>query len=186
MKSITVVAGIIILMLTGLSYYLYDDNRQAQNEIGRLQGAHDNLMDEMKQEIDQGQVKITQLSDRLSVSIVDQILFRSGEAEISSAGMKVITRVGGILKKTPNKYIRVAGHTDNVRIAPRLQKKHATNWELSTARATNVVRLLQEKVGIKGNRLRAVGMSEYYPVASNNTTAGRRQNRRIEIALLAN
>jgi len=92
--------------------------------------------------------------------------------------------VGKILKSTTDKIIRVEGHTDNVPIHPRLQKQFPTNWELSTTRATNVVRFLQEEVGIEGLRLQAVGMAEYRPVASNATSAGRSQNRRIEIALL--
>jgi chemotaxis protein MotB len=138
----------------------------------------------MEKEIEDGHVTITQLADRLSVSMVDKILFPSGEAEITPEGLKVLERVGTILKNTQDKMIRVEGHTDNVPIHPNLQDKFATNWELSTARATNVVRFLQDKVGIKGIRLQAVGMSEYHPVASNSTGAGRSQNRRIEINLL--
>ena len=149
-----------------------------------MQKARDDLVSELTAEIDEGQITITQLSDRLSVSIVDQIVFPSGEARISPAGMQVITRVGTILKQTPDRIIRVEGHTDNVRIAPRLSRQYATNWELSTARATNVVRFLQENVGVSGDLLMAIGMSEYYPVASNDTPEGRAQNRRIEIALL--
>jgi chemotaxis protein MotB len=138
----------------------------------------------MKEEIEQGQIKITQLTDRLSVAMVDKILFPSGEAKITPDGKEILTRIGDILKSTRDKVIRVEGHTDNVRIAPRLQQKFPTNWELSTARATNVVRFFQDKVGIEGVRLLAVGMSEYHPRASNETRDGRSQNRRIEIALL--
>jgi chemotaxis protein MotB len=65
-----------------------------------------------------------------------------------------------------------------------LVRQFPTNWELSTARATNVVRFLQEKTGIEAARLQAVGLSEFHPVASNNAEKGRSQNRRIEIALL--
>jgi chemotaxis protein MotB len=116
--------------------------------------------------------------------MVDKILFPSGEAEITPAGLEILDRVGKVLKNTEGKIIRVEGHTDNVPIHPNLQKKFPTNWELSTARATNVVRFLQEKVGIKGTRLQVIGMSEYSPVADNKTPEGRSQNRRIEITLL--
>jgi len=114
----------------------------------------------------------------------DKILFPSGKVKITPDGLKILERVGNVLKNTQDKIIRVEGHTDNVPIHSRLKIKFPTNWELSTARATNVVRFLQEKSGIEAKRLHAVGMSEYHPVASNETMAGRSQNRRIEIALL--
>jgi chemotaxis protein MotB len=95
-----------------------------------------------------------------------------------------LERVGNIIKNVQDKIIRVEGHTDNVPIAVRLQKQFPSNWELSTARATNVVRFLQDKVGMDATRLQAVGLSEYHPIASNETPTGRSQNRRIEIALL--
>lgn len=159
-------------------------SKAKEEEIAALKGTYEALVTDMKSEIEQGQIKITQLADRLSVSMVDKILFPSGEADIMPEGVKVLQRVGNVLKNTQGKIIRVEGHTDNVPISPRLIKQFPTNWELSTTRATNVVRFLQDKVGIEAARLQAVGMSEYHPVASNATPAGRSQNRRIEIALL--
>lgn len=159
-------------------------SQEKEEEISRLKGTYETLMADMKEEIEQGQIKITQLADRLSVSMVDKILFPSGEADITAEGLEILDRVGKVLKNTEGKIIRVEGHTDNVPIHPNLQKKFPTNWELSTARATNVVRFLQEKVGIKGTRLQVIGMSEYSPVADNKTAEGRSQNRRIEITLL--
>ncbi|UCE08108.1 MAG: OmpA family protein, partial [bacterium] len=167
-----------------LEQKIADISKEKEQEIARVKGTYDELVANMKEEIEQGQIKVTQLADRLSVSMVEKILFPSGSAEVTSAGMGVLRRVGKILKTTKNKLIRVEGHTDNVPIHPRLQKQFPTNWELSTTRATNVVRILQEDVGIEGPRLQAVGMSEYRPVASNATPAGRNKNRRIEIALL--
>lgn len=153
-------------------------------EIDRVKATYDTLMADMKAEIDQGQVTITKLADRLSVSMVDRILFPSGEAEISPAGLKLLQRVGNVLKNAENKIIRVEGHTDNVPISDRLVAKFPTNWELSSARAMNVVRFLQDNVAIDPARLEAVGLSEFHPVARNATERGRSQNRRIEIALL--
>ena len=138
----------------------------------------------MSAEIDDNQVQITQMADKLKVSIVDKILFASGESEISPEGLKVLKRVGDILKKSADKIVRVEGHTDNIPIKGRLQKKFPTNWELSTARATNVVRFLQDEVGMVPERLESVGMGEYHPVSENETKEGRAQNRRIEIMLL--
>ncbi len=196
MKTILI---IIALFFAGAAYYFYDANKKAQSEletkivnisnekekeIARLKDTYDEFIANMKEEIAQGQIKVIQLDDRLSVIMADKILFPSGEAEITSKGLKVLERVGKVLKNTQNKIIRVEGHTDNEQINTRLQKKYSTNWELSTARATNVVRFLQEKIGIEPGFLQPIGMSEYHPVASNETPDGRSQNRRIEIALL--
>lgn len=159
-------------------------SQEKEAEIQRLNSTHEALINELQAEIDNKEIQITQLADRLSVSMVDKILFPSGEADITPAGLKVLARVGNIIKTVQDKIIRVEGHTDNVPIHPRLQKQFPTNWELSTARASNVVRFLQEKVGMDPSRLQAVGLSEYHPIASNETAAGRSQNRRIEIALL--
>lgn len=159
-------------------------SRQKEAEIGQLRNTYDQLVQDMQSEIAQGQIQITRLADRLSVSMVDRILFPSGEADISPAGIRILQRVGNVLKTTQNKIIRVEGHTDNVAISDRLKGTFATNWELSTTRASNVVRFLQDTVGIDPTRLQAVGLSEYHPIASNATVRGRSQNRRIEIALL--
>jgi chemotaxis protein MotB len=159
-------------------------SKEKEEEISKLKSTYDEFVAGMKKEIEQGQIKITQLADRLSVSMVDKILFPSGKAEITPEGLNVLERVGNVLKNTRNKIIRVEGHTDNVPINRRLQKQFPTNWELSTARAANVVRFLQENVGIEAERLQIIGMSEYHPVASNATPEGRSQNRRIEIALM--
>ena len=96
----------------------------------------------------------------------------------------MLERVGEVLKQMDNHIVRVEGHTDNATIRGRLAQKYPTNWELSTARATNVVRFLQETTGIDPARLEAVGLGEHHPLASNDTKEGMAQNRRIEIALL--
>lgn len=199
MKIISIVLGIIVLLLAGICYYFYDANlktkkeleskiadisKENEEEIARLKGTYDKLVGNMKDEIEQGQIKITHMADRLSVTMVDKILFPSGEAEITSKGVAILTRIGKIIKNNRGEIIRVEGHTDNMRITPRLQQKFPTNWELSTTRATNVARFLQDKIGIEGASLQAVGMSEYHPVASNETLDGRGQNRRIEIILM--
>lgn len=159
-------------------------SKQKEEEIQRLTSTQEQLINELKTEIDQKQIEIKQLADRLSVTMVDKILFPSGEADLTPAGLQVLQRVGNIIKGVEDKIIRVEGHTDNVPIALKLQKQFPTNWELAAARATNVVKFLQEQAGIPPQRLQAVGLSEFHPVASNDTPAGRSKNRRIEIALL--
>jgi chemotaxis protein MotB len=159
-------------------------SQEKEAEINRLKGTYDQLQRDMQAEIADGQIQITRLADQLKVSMVDRVLFPSGEAEITPAGYRVLRRIGDILRGTEGKVIRVEGHTDNVAISKALKSKFATNWELSTARATTVVRFLQDSVGIEPKRLWAVGLSEYHPVANNTTPRGRGQNRRIEIGLL--
>lgn len=159
-------------------------SRQKEAEIERLRTTYDQLVQGMEAEIALGQIQITRLADRLSVTLVDRILFPSGEADITPEGVKILERIGNVLKTTEGKIIRVEGHTDNVAISERLKGTFATNWELSTTRASNVVRFLQDTVGIDPERLQAVGLSEFHPIASNATVKGRSQNRRIEIALL--
>jgi chemotaxis protein MotB len=159
-------------------------SREKEAEVEQVRATYDTLVNDMQAEIAQGQIQITRLADRLNVSLVDRILFPSGEAGITPAGLRVLRRVGNVLKTTKDKIIRVEGHTDNVAISPSLKSAFPSNWELSTARATNVVRFLQDSVGIDPARLQAVGLAQYHPVASNATARGRSQNRRIEIALL--
>lgn len=157
---------------------------EKEKEIANVKNAYENLVKELKQEIEKGDIKITQAVDRLSVNMVEKILFDSGEAELKPEGLKVMKRVGDILKNIKDKQIRVEGYTDNVQIGAKIRKKYPSNWELSTARATNVVRYLQDKAGVDPKMLSAAGLADNKPVAVNDTPEGRAQNRRIEIVLL--
>jgi len=156
--------------------------REAQ--LAAVQGTYDELVEKLETEIERGEVTISELKGKLTVNVVDQILFDSGQAELKAAGREVVQRIGDVLKASVGKEIMIEGHTDNVPISPRLQDKFPSNWELSTARATNVLHFLQDKVGISGERLAAVGYGEYQPIASNSTPEGRRLNRRIQIILV--
>jgi chemotaxis protein MotB len=155
-----------------------------QAEIQTVQSTKDSLIAAMQDEIKKNQIQVTQMADRLKLSIVDKILFPSGEADVSPNGRKVLDRVGAILKKSQDKRVRVEGHTDNIPIGGQLKTLYQTNWELSAARAVYVIRFLQDKVGMDPKRLEASGMGEFHPMASNTTQEGRAQNRRIEIYLL--
>jgi chemotaxis protein MotB len=156
---------------------------EKEKSITGLKKTYDSLVRGMQEEIKKGDVTITQLKDKLTLSMVEKVLFDSGSAEIKKNGEKVLDRVAEILKKVTDKQIRIEGHTDNVPIGSSLTNKFATNWELSTARATTVVRYLQGK-GIDPQILTASGYSEYRPIASNDTEEGRAKNRRIEIVLI--
>jgi chemotaxis protein MotB len=157
---------------------------QKAEQLEQATQTYQDLQKKLEKEIQEGQVQIKEMKDRLTMTMVDKIIFPSGSAVISKEGKKVLDKVISILKDVKDKRIQVEGHTDNVKIASDLKKRFPTNWELSTARATEVVRYLQEQGGINPDLLSATGYGEYQPVASNDTDEGRHKNRRIEIVLL--
>jgi chemotaxis protein MotB len=151
--------------------------------IAQMQSTYNELVDKMESEIKRGEITISELEGRLTVNMVDRILFASGSADIKQAGLAVLQRVADIVKDIENKNIQVEGHTDNVAISSRLKEKFFSNWELSAARAATVVRFLRD-ANIPGERLSAVGFGPFKPVADNKTAEGRAQNRRIQIVLV--
>ncbi len=160
------------------------DLRKAQKEkVQTVSSTYENLLKKMKTEIAQGQVTISELRGKLTVNVVDAVLFDTGRAEVKKEGLAVLKKVVPILKEASDKAIRIEGHTDNVPIAGSLARKYPTNWELSAARAVNVARFLQEE-GIDPARLSADAYGEYRPIGDNGTPEGRAMNRRIEIVLV--
>jgi chemotaxis protein MotB len=155
---------------------LMASNRQTQKQ-------YEALLQGLSKEIEKGQLQVKRYKNMLSVDLAEQIFFDSGKATLKRGGKDVLKKVGDVLKKYDNKIIRVVGHTDNVPVAKSLQATYPSNWELSAARATNVVRFLQE-VGVSPEQMVAAGRAEYDPVAPNDTPEGRQKNRRIEIMLI--
>jgi chemotaxis protein MotB len=149
----------------------------------RRQQQYEALVQGLSKEVEQGQLQVRQYQNMLAVDLAEQIFFDSGRAALKAGGKDVLKKVGEALKGYENKVIRVVGHTDNVPLAKSLQGTFPTNWELSVARATNVVRFLQD-VGIPPERMVTSGRGEYDPVAANDTPEGRQKNRRIEIMLI--
>jgi chemotaxis protein MotB len=128
---------------------------------------------------------LTREQNRLILHLPDKVLFDSGSAAVNPQGMEVLRKVGEILKsQLAHLMIQIGGHTDNVPVGTARAGQFSSNWDLSAARAVNVVRFLEAEVGIDPSRMSAVGFGEHRPVASNETEAGRALNRRIEIVLL--
>lgn len=152
-------------------------------ESQQRQQQYDELLKGLSMEVEKGQLQVRQYRNMLAVDLAEQIFFDSGSANLKTGGKEVLKKVGEALKGYDNKIIRVVGHTDNVPLAKSLQRTFPTNWELSVARATNVVRFLQE-VGIPPERMVPSGRGEYEPIAANDTPEGRKKNRRIEIMLI--
>ena len=141
------------------------------------------LVGSLGEELKKGELQVRQYKDMLTVEVAEQVFFDSGRASLKTSGRSVLDKVAAALKGFDDKFIRVSGHTDDVPIAKALQPVFPSNWELSVARATTVVRYLQ-KAGIPPERMIASGRAEYEPVADNSSEDGRRKNRRIEITLL--
>ncbi len=106
--------------------------------------------------------------------------FESGSAEMKSASQPAFDRIANLLRQR-NCRVRIEGHTDNI---PIHNAQFSSNWELSTSRATEIVRLLVVREGYNPNRLGAAGYAEFHPVASNATAEGRGLNRRVDIVVL--
>jgi chemotaxis protein MotB len=166
-----------------LAQELSDAQKAREEKVKEVSSTYEQLVDKMKSEISKGQVTISELQGKLTVNMVDAILFDSGRAEIKPEGLIVLGKVIEILKSVTDKAIRIEGHTDGMPIAGSLSQRYPTNWELSAARAINVARYLQ-KQAINPATLSAAGFGEFKPVADNATAEGRAKNRRIEIVLV--
>lgn len=163
---------------------LLSQKAEKAEQLERATQTYQDLQKKLEKEILEGKVQLTEMKNRLTMTMVDKIIFPSGSTDISKDGKLVLDKVISILKDIKDKRIQVEGHTDNVPIVSALKKRYPTNWELSTARATEVVRYLQEQGGLDAKLLSATGYSEYQPVAPNDTDDGKHKNRRIEIVLL--
>jgi chemotaxis protein MotB len=162
-----------------------EDERDALKKAKDETVSHyDALVSQLSQEVKKGSLQVKRYKNMLTVDVADKIFFASGSANIKESGKEVLKKVGKALAQYPDKVIRVVGHTDNVPLTKAHQKMFPTNWELSVARATNVVRFLQDECKIGPERLVAAGRGPYQPVASNDTPESRQKNRRIEIMLL--
>ena len=139
------------------------------------------LAEKLRSMVDAGQIKVTVRNGRMLLVLPNDILFDSGKTELKPEGKDAIAKVAKILA-TLDRHFLVAGHTDNL---PIHSKKFQSNWELSTQRAVEVVRLLIDN-GMKPSQVGAAGYAEYDPAADNGTAEGQKQNRRIEIVVEPN
>jgi chemotaxis protein MotB len=139
------------------------------------------LVDKLRSMVDAGQIKVQVRNGRMLLVLPNDILFDSGKTELKPEGKDAIAKVAKVLA-TMDRHFLVAGHTDNIAIKT---KRFPSNWELSTERAVEVVRLLIDS-GMKPSQVGAAGYAEYDPAASNATADGQAQNRRIEIVVEPN
>ena len=170
------------------------DHQKDQDTISTLQGQVADLQrekemvgqqaksleDEMRAGLESKDVTISKLQGKLTVNILDRVMFDSGEAILKPDGESVMRKIAGLLAEHPELKIHVIGHTDNIPIRSRF----TSNWELSVARPLAAVHFLTEKAGVDPHRVGAVGYGEFRPIADNATAEGRAKNRRIAITIL--
>jgi chemotaxis protein MotB len=136
----------------------------------------------LKKMVDARELSIVLREGRMVLRLPNDVLFDSGSVVVKPLGLRALADVAAVLETVPDRHFQVAGHTDNVPIAT---QRFASNWDLSTARAVEVVRVLAAH-GLRQPLLSASGYGEFDPVASNDMADGRLKNRRIEIVVQPN
>lgn len=159
----------------------YDRLMETREKAMTEAALYEQLVNNLSTEVESKQITIQQMQSGVILNLPESVLFDSGSAQVKQSGSKVLNKVAKELQDVPYQTI-VGGFTDNIPISKSLAKQFPSNWDLAAARATSVVRLLEQN-GVPGGRLVAVSLGENQPVASNDTPAGRAQNRRIEIRL---
>jgi chemotaxis protein MotB len=166
-----------------------EDTKVRLEELRRAQAAAEaraqlfqQFVQKLKKMIDAGQLKVATRAGRLVIQLPNDVLFDSGQTAIKPAGKEALSQLARVLVTVRGRAFQVAGHTDNV---PIQTARFPSNWELSTARAVEVVKLLVAS-GVETRQLSAAGYGEFDPIAGNETPDGRGKNRRIEITLQPN
>jgi len=148
-----------------------------QQQLENLKGKMDKYIEDkgLSSKIDTNLTK-----EGLLLTITEGVLFESGSAEVSGNARKIAKELSNLLVTDPPRDIRIEGHTDNV---PINTSKYPSNWELSSARAINFMKVLLENKKLDPSRFSAIGYGEYRPVATNNTPEGKAKNRRVEVLI---
>ncbi len=162
------------------------ENQTSNNEVieqNQLENLKEKLEEYLSENDMESEVTLELESKGLIIRFKDNVLFDPGRATIKPASTAIIDFLGDLLmsEELVNEEIRVEGHTDNV---PNISALYPTNWELSTGRATNVVKYFVEEIGMTPMRISAAGYSEYRPIDTNDTAAGRAANRRVDIVVI--
>ncbi len=158
---------------------LIEAREKETQELTRLKTE---FTEELKEQIATGKVLINEEKRGLVIALVGVAPLGSEGVIVRPEDKPILNKIARILKKYADKEILIEGHTDD---APISSSRFSSNWELSTARATTILRYLEEKEGISAKRLSAAGYGEYRPLATNATREGREKNRRVEIVILS-
>jgi len=154
------------------------EERLSENKVlvEELQGKIGNLENSKK-------ILLQQTKGKTFITLPDAVLFPSGYSTITPQGIKTLKTISGVLERYPNHDICIEGHTDTVPIGSKIKDKYATNWELSTARAIQVKNYMVKNSKIDQRQVAVKGYGPYKPVASNATSEGKSENRRVVIVV---
>ncbi|HEX2574292.1 MAG TPA: OmpA family protein [Polyangia bacterium] len=161
-----------------------EELRKAQEQAELRNKQFRDLVSKFKAMVDSGKLKVEIRNGLMLVKLADNILFDPGKTDLKKEGKDALKEVTRILADIQDRKFQVAGHTDNQGLARGGRFKD--NWELSTARAVEVLHFMVKDGGMPAERISAAGFADQLPVAKNDSEDGRRQNRRIEIVLLPN
>ncbi|MDR9400051.1 MAG: OmpA family protein [Psychroflexus sp.] len=140
------------------------------------------LSEDYGSDLDDNMLNVQVSQPVVKITISNKILFSSGSYKVNKKATSLLQRVADMVKKEENMDVMVEGHTDNKKVLRGSNVKD--NWDLSSERATAVVRIMESKFNVQGERLIASARSEYVPVAENTTTKGRQRNRRTSIIVI--
>jgi chemotaxis protein MotB len=177
-----VVSEVQVLRSASTQTQSFDSTSQAEDSAGEelAQSEYEQIRSRLTTEIANGQINVERINDEVKISLADQGAFVSGSADLRSSFFAVLTSVGQALAQSPGE-VTVAGHTDNVPVA--FSERFQSNWDLSAARSASVADYLVNEGFIQPSAVTVTGYADTVPIASNDTAAGRAQNRRIEITV---
>lgn len=153
---------------------------ERKKEVEKRLAEFRKLLARFKKLTDAGELSIQIKDGRMVVVLPSDVLFKSGSARLSQKGNETIQKVASVLVTIPDKQYQIEGHTDNV---PIHSAKYPSNWELASARALSVVRIMI-KDGLPAERISAASFGDTKPVASNDSKEGRALNRRIDVVVV--
>lgn len=160
---------------------LQDELNQLKTSQEDLEKAKGELERKLKEELAGGDLSVEMQERGLVVTVLDRVLFDSGRAELKESAKVTLDKVASVLlTNVPDHLVYVEGHTDN---DPIQYSGWRSNWELSTARATEVIHYFIESQGLRASSLVAMGYGEYHAVAPNDSPEGKARNRRVEIVI---
>ena len=159
--------------------------QQLQSLLQQQKEKSDELKNKMAEALkgfNSNELSVYQKDGKVYVSLSENLLFPSGSAVVNPKGVDALAKLAAVLNLNPDVSVNIEGHTDSIPI----HGKYQDNWDLSTARANSIVRILVNNYKVSPQKVTATGHSYYDPIASNSTAEGRAKNRRTEIILTPN